>query len=137
MEDRRHRHRRDTRHPAGNDLLVGHLPHLLGDVRRRKVGGAGWAQDLAGGHPVRMERRIGALTSVLTMAAISGLLVYFLSASRVGAFAYQPVMELGNWLAAQEAHPLLMGSVTGALGERWAALWPASPRIWPPGWRDF
>jgi serine/threonine protein kinase len=60
--------------------------------------------------------RIGALTSALTMAAISGLLVYFLSASRVGVFAYQPVMELGNWLAAQEAHPLFMGTVTGALG---------------------
>jgi hypothetical protein len=44
------------------------------------------------------------------------LLVYFLSAGMVGAYAYQPVMELSNWLAAQEAHPLLMGSVTGALG---------------------
>jgi hypothetical protein len=60
--------------------------------------------------------RIGALTSTVTMAVLGGLLVYFLSASRVGAFAYQPVMELGNWLAAQEAHPLFMGTVTGALG---------------------
>jgi hypothetical protein len=60
--------------------------------------------------------RIGAVTGTITTAALGGLLVYFLSASVLGAYAHQPVMELANWLATQEAHPLLVSSITGALG---------------------
>jgi serine/threonine protein kinase len=60
--------------------------------------------------------RIGAVTGTIATAALGGLLVYFLSASVLGAYAHQPVMELANWLATQEAHPLLVSSITGALG---------------------
>jgi serine/threonine protein kinase len=67
------------------------------------------------GIPYNWER-IGAVTGTLSTAALGGLLAYFLSASVVGVYAYQPVIELTNWLAVQEVHPLLIGSITGALG---------------------
>jgi serine/threonine protein kinase len=51
--------------------------------------------------------RIGAVSGTIATAALGGLLAYFLSASALGAYAYQPVTQLAGWLAAQGAHPLL------------------------------
>jgi serine/threonine protein kinase len=61
-------------------------------------------------------QQIGVVTGALTTAGLGGFLAFLVSSGIVGEYAYQPVMHLAGWLAAQEADSQLIGSVTGALG---------------------
>jgi serine/threonine protein kinase len=91
------------------------FPIFLGMYGGAKIGARAGQKIWLAGSSYGWER-IGVVTGSLTMAALGGFLAYLISSSVLGAYAYQPVMQLAGWLAAQEADQLLIGSVTGALG---------------------
>jgi serine/threonine protein kinase len=91
------------------------FPIFLGMYGGAKMGARAGQKIWLAGSGYGWER-IGVITGALTTASLGGFLAYLVSSSVLGAYAYQPVMELAGWLAAQEADQLLIGSVTGALG---------------------
>jgi hypothetical protein len=91
------------------------FPIFLGMYGGAKIGARAGQKIWLAGSSYGWER-IGVVTGSLTMASLGGFLAYLISSSVLGAYAYQPVMQLAGWLATQEADQLLIGSVTGALG---------------------
>jgi serine/threonine protein kinase len=91
------------------------FPIFLGLYGGAKIGARAGQKIWLAGSSYGWER-IGVFTGALTTASLGGFLVYLVSSSIIGDYAYQPVMQLAGWLAAQEADQQLIGSVTGALG---------------------
>ena len=91
------------------------FPIFLGMYGGAKIGARAGQKVWVAGSAYGWER-IGVITGALTTASLGGFLAYLLASGIVGDYAYQPVMQLAGWLAAQEADQLLIGSVTGAVG---------------------